>query len=824
MHQSYRAHSCPFPPVFRILRQPAYLRLAVLVAGLLVVQTRAPAFADDTDSPASGAVTSHDVQVGIGGVLKAGRWAEARLTVGGLSGSTAALRVTATDAEGQLAEFVGSDVAVSANGSATLTALFQVGRLDRPLTLKVLSEGRTVEQTVLRPSLTVSASTGNDALSWQVARPEELLVASVGQPVGMAAASEDASRAASGVRHIPLNSVTGLPVHAAGYESLDALILCLPATSGTGTQNGPSGPTAYEPGEVQADALRRWVAAGGHLIVSVALEVERLNQSPLADWLPVTLGETPASQRDLAGLESFSRRNELIVIRGRVPAARIDSHDGRVLVNGLDGPLIVQSAYGNGRVTVIGLDLNRSPLVEWAPQSALLRRLIQGGQAQQQDSDSGSSSQLTRAGITDLKTQWHASQEWFPEVHRPATWTVMGLILLYVVVIGPLDWLVVHKLLRRPWLTWLTFPLATVLVTGAAWWYGNRQNDQPLSMNQYDVVDIDARLGELRGRSWFSLYSPDSRRYALEAEPAAWGTNASAEVAGADESSSHATGETVPLAHTAGGGDTAAPSTALAGEPLRLGWSGIPETGYGGMYREGGLNLVTAGYRLDVARGRIGNLPLPVWSTRSCRAEWTAHVPDLVESSLSSSAAGQLAGTIRHHLPGEIEDWVIAYGRRAYLPVSRDSDSPASRIRPGQTWSPGQSIVRQRELAGFLTGTRATRVAGKRKTDDTVQFSQEVYQPLNREPADIIRVLTFHSVTGGRDYTGLTNHELRKLDLTELLSLNRAVLFGRLRLPASRILVDGTPMTPARHAGFVRIVLPVRQARPERTELPDFDD
>lgn len=762
--------------------------LAAVLCGLLLGTAGSPfATAAETGSVA---VSLSEIRIGIGGVLKAGHWAEASVQVEGLSGSPAVLQLTAVDAEGQSALFTGTEVSATAGGRATLRCLFLVGRLERPLLLEVLQDGKTVFSQSLRP-----VESQNTPAVWKVAGPGDVLVASAGKPGGLT--GPDGGDTEPPLRHLPLNSLLELPTAPAGYESLDALVLAAPVADETG---GEEDGRAYALDAERNAALKSWVASGGHLILSVASKSADYSESRLAEWVPIQVAAEPTAHRDLAGLESFARRNELIVIRGEVPAARIEQHAGRVLISGLDGPLLVQAAYGLGCVSVVGLDLNRAPLRDWTPLTDVVRRLILASQFDRETEQAAAGAQLTRAGISDLKTQWHASQEWFPNVDRPSTWAVMGLIALYVLLIGPLDWLIVHRLLRRPRLTWITFPLLILLAASVAWWFGDARNSQPFSMNQYDVIDIDGGLEELRGRTWASVYSPESRRYAISAAPAAW------ETAGTQAAETGTAGQVTAV------------------EPLRLAWSGVPETGYGGMYRGGGLSLANAAYHISTAAGSIGDLPVPVWSTRSVRADWKTNAAGLVESELTSTGSGQLSGTFRHRLPVDIEDWVIAFDRRAYLPLSRDPESPASRIRPGQTWSPNLGTVRQRELGGFLTGTRATRVEGKSKVDETIRISQEEYEPLNREPADIIRVLTFHEVTGGVSYTGLTNHELRKLDLTKLLSLNRAVLFGRLRMQASRITVDGEQIAPSRQAAFVRIILPVRQTGPERRELPDLDD
>jgi hypothetical protein len=94
---------------------------------------------------------------------------------------------------------------------------------------------------------------------------------------------------------------------------------------------------------------------------------------------------------------------------------------------------------------------------------------------------------------------------------------------------------------------------------------------------------------------------------------------------------------------------------------------------------------------------------------------------------------------------------------------------------------------------------------------------------LSRDPLMVFRTLTFYRESGGGDYTSLTNAVLDAEDLSHLVKLGRAVLFGRLTTPVVTIQVDGQVVTPDRDLSFVRLILPVKKtdsdAPPELEKL-----
>jgi hypothetical protein len=92
--------------------------------------------------------------------------------------------------------------------------------------------------------------------------------------------------------------------------------------------------------------------------------------------------------------------------------------------------------------------------------------------------------------------------------------------------------------------------------------------------------------------------------------------------------------------------------------------------------------------------------------------------------------------------------------------------------------------------------------------------SRAEYDPFSDDPDRLARMITFHDAAGGSGYTALRNDPLARWDLSRLLELNRAVLFGRIDLPAVIYRVDGQEISPRQRTTFVRIVLPVEPAAP----------
>src|SRR6185503_2215583 len=94
--------------------------------------------------------------------------------------------------------------------------------------------------------------------------------------------------------------------------------------------------------------------------------------------------------------------------------------------------------------------------------------------------------------------------------------TVAVLALLYIVFLGPLDYLLVNRWVRRPWVAWVTFPLIVVAFCGATMSLAAWRNGGAVShANRLELVDVDTLAGRARGTLWTAIYSPVAKQFDL---------------------------------------------------------------------------------------------------------------------------------------------------------------------------------------------------------------------------------------------------------------------------------------------------------------------
>lgn len=302
---------------------------------------------------------------------------------------------------------------------------------------------------------------------------------------------------------IPLS---GVPTHSAALFGYDWLVWTR------------ADPTRLDPAQVAA--LGHFVAAGGNLLLTVTDTAAAVRASPVAEWLPVELGEL----RDLPDADA------LLTALGAPPvgpvavavphAALRGDRISWVRASAADGePLWVSGRYGLGTVHVLLADLRTAPLAG-APRDATWRALL-SIEKLPPDLPPGLGAAL-RIDPPMYDCAW-GGHEWQSPIELwtgtlrerlndipgvaplPLPW-VLGFALVYLLLIGPVDWFVLRALGRQP-LTWVTFPITIVVFSGIALVGTSITKGSQSVMRQVQLVDQLPGTGLWRGTTFVGLFA-----------------------------------------------------------------------------------------------------------------------------------------------------------------------------------------------------------------------------------------------------------------------------------------------------------------------------
>ncbi|MEW4526192.1 hypothetical protein [Maioricimonas sp. JC845] len=709
-----------------------------------------PAVTTAHNGPHTDEPTLENVSVGFAGACRVGEWTPVSVDVTGPAGLSVTMQVTVPDADGNPAISTFGPVTLDGHKPRTIVGTIKPGQLESDARIDIVAE-----PTILASETVRITSLPHATRLWAI--PDE-----VPGFVDAAASLNDRRESSEtpAVQILDITALDQLPVARNAWASLDLIVL--------------RGSTDVSP--KHGEMLRQWVLDGGRLVLLIGSESDAYLQSPLAEWVPVEItGELEL--RDLGMLRPLVPRSGTVRIRRSVSAARLALPTGRVLAPGSNGPILARAPYGFGTCTISAVDLHDGPLARWdglVDLSLLMAETDEDNTAALSQSDS----EIALTGVSHLLTQVISAVDQFDTVAARSHWEVIGWLLLYLLLVGPIDYLLVHRLLRRPHWTWVTLPCWIIAGAVGGTILAQNSNAATIEVRQLDIWDIDTASSRSRLRSWVSVFSPETRRYEI----------------------GFASNEAVGLDAT--------------DDPGRIAWAAPAEEGFRGQYRSGGLQLARPSYRYSPTGNAVENLPLNIWSSKVLTGEWVGEPQaqsEWIKSDLVDDGTGRLQGTLTHQLPAPIEEWFLAYGNTVYLPEEDRETGDTVPLDPDTIWQPGGAI-RSRMLKGFLTGVTLALVKRQEGTGEDVVRNRETYDPLERDPYRIVRMLSFYENAGGADYARLSNNAMRQLDLSHLLPLQRAILFGRIDRRAASYTVDGETVGEDARETFVRIVLPVRRA------------
>ncbi|HBO45913.1 MAG TPA: hypothetical protein DD670_18730 [Planctomycetaceae bacterium] len=709
------------------------------------------------------------IRVGFDGLYKAGLWTPVEVTIrGGDREAKGRLSLIVPDGDGVPSRVNTPEdqpCRVAPGDETRVTLFVRFGRVHGSTRVQFeTDDGRLIERTFRSGS-----REGEGNYPSALSSNRRLVVCLAGGEFGAAEAARlvdpEPTRQPAVAR---LDDSLRLPARWYGYEGVDAVII---ATSDPKVSDGP-----LVANDARAAALDHWVRLGGRLVLMAGERGQQV-ADPAGPWATFVPGGWKSTARltRFGGLEDYAGGARPVLLsdtsrRRGISATRLDPIDGRVEAREADLPLVVRTSRGFGDVTFLGVDLDRPPLDQWNDRGAMVARLLDW--PKQFEQISTERTMITHFGFSDISGQLRSAIDRFDGVWVVPFGAVVAVLVVYLVLIGPVDYWLLNRCRRLGW-TWFTFPLLVAVFAGGAYWAAYRVKGTEVRVNQADLIDVDMRTGFVRGTHWSNLYSPRVDTYDLTLRPRL------------------PRGTTIDMR-------------------VNLAWLGLPGSGLGGMDpKTANSSPWRYDYRFSTELDRMEGLPMQTWSTRSLTGRWSATwdgVPAMELTRRDDLPAGRLANPFDFAM----ENCLLVYDRWVY---DLGKLGPGESVRvAGSAYVAGRTDrIAPAELRTLLTGHRMVMGEG-----DKMEFRATPYDVTSLDPAHILRVMMFFDLAGGRRYAHLSNEYQPFVDLSRLLGTDRAMLIGMAgdeEPPAAQLCRDGRPLERDgnRRLTVYRFVFPVKQ-------------
>jgi len=287
-------------------------------------------------------------------------------------------------------------------------------------------------------------------------------------------------------------SLAELPERPEGLRSIDTLILNDTDTSSLTPE--------------QRTALETWVRQGGRLVVGGGGGARRTTAGLPASLLPIVPRgeeevETISTLADFAGAEAIQVPGPFVVATG-------DEMEGHTLVAQDGLPIVRERAVGAGSVDFVALDLAASPFNAWAGTTAFWERLLSPGAAYPNWLPPDMSARQMKAG-----SMTYALSR-LPTLELPSIRGLGLLLIVYIVLVGPVNYLGLRWLKRLHW-GWVSVPLITLVFTAGAFGLGYTMRGTDLILNKIAIVELGSD-GVGHVTSYLGLFSPRRQSYEID--------------------------------------------------------------------------------------------------------------------------------------------------------------------------------------------------------------------------------------------------------------------------------------------------------------------
>ncbi len=711
--------------------------------------------------PVQAAVSIEEVTVGIAGLYKVGHWTPVEVRLQTDSAPTAGrLRLFVPDGNGLQSVYESKPIQLAAGRATRCLQYVRFGQRSAGIDVEFQAEDGS------RWQKRIPAGELPDALY-----SSQRLILSVGPEMGVAAAVQSRPQwLRSRLAHAHVARLADLPPHWLGFGGLDAIVL---ATS----QLQLDQPLEQE----RWQAITRWAELGGSVVLAAASRAAMIAsvELPLSRMLPGEF-ERVILQRQTTGIEQFAEATQRLdqlnssATEFSVPMSVFQRTHGRVeAYEGIglsQQPAVMRYGIGLGRITFAAFDLDQEPFRDWTDRPRLVAKLLAFALGEQDGGTlerAGERRARTVQGPRDMLGQLRTALDQFESVRFVPFSLTAGLITVYLLLIGPVDYWVLRRYLRLEW-TWLTLPLTVVLFLGLAVILARSWKGQSVQIRQAEIVDLDVDSGWIRGNCWTHVFSPKTTRLAPELRvrlPLEW-----------------------------------------SGEPQQIvSWEGFPSDRFGGMDSSFQPSAFSQPYFVrgslqapDQAQLSLEDFPIAVWSSRGLAGRWWGRIESTSanDSSLVEGPEKQLRGSFHSPLARDLSECLLLYDRWIY---------PLGTVSAKQ-----QTTLEDRplDLRSWLTRRRI--VEGRNV--DTPWDPQEV------DVDRILQLVMFYGAAHGQNYTQQLHDYERHLDLSDQLRLRRAILVGQVRQPASEVVLRDEVNDNHRTSWtYYRILYPV-----EREEEPQL--
>lgn len=234
-------------------------------------------------------------------------------------------------------------------------------------------------------------------------------------------------------------------------------------------------------------AILDYAAAGGTVIFSSNLDPGEFNNSVFKDYLPIVPEKTTTLDKD----EIVFNQAETVITTGKV--------NGEVLYAHENNPLLIQGKLGEGSIFFVTADFSRKPFKPEFEEKEIWTRIFRASEA------------VTANNLHVDNARVLAN---LPEMASPPLDKIFWALLVYIVLIGPVNYFYLKKK-DKLMNMFITVPIAALIFSTGIFFMGYAVKGSKILLRKFNIVYISEGQPVGFVDSVVSLFSPAKITYQL---------------------------------------------------------------------------------------------------------------------------------------------------------------------------------------------------------------------------------------------------------------------------------------------------------------------
>ncbi len=256
----------------------------------------------------------------------------------------------------------------------------------------------------------------------------------------------------------------------------------------------------------QRGAIMDYVKNGGELLLGTGASWRKTLAGVSSDILPMQIaGTTILSPAPALGM----------LPRVEVATGALNEGAHAWLLGG-SRPVLAERFVGGGLVTLATFDWNQDPIASWSGANVLLRqilvRTVLPTASTQNFGNFGGPFGSSGSSITERSSALSQALGNLPALDLPSLVLIGILVLAYVLLVGPINYLALRALHRRA-LAWVTVPLIAVVASAGAFGTGVFTKGRSAQTNQVSIIHLQPGWDRAYQESYTGLLTPTRGDY-----------------------------------------------------------------------------------------------------------------------------------------------------------------------------------------------------------------------------------------------------------------------------------------------------------------------